>query len=94
VKRNRERSIVTVSEGDIVYIDLGSDHGAEPGNMLYIVRDVTIDGTSTSGFTERLPQELLGALVILETGKQTATALIVKSIDAIYRGDKLISYPN
>jgi len=86
--------IVTVSEGDIVYIDLGSDHGAEPGNMLYIVRDVTIDGTSTSGFTERLPQELLGALVILETGKQTATALIVKSIDAIYRGDKLISYPN
>lgn len=80
-----------IAAGDIVYIDLGSNHGAEPGNMLYIVRDVTIDGSSTSGYTEKLPQELLGALVILETGKKTATAIIVKSIDAIYNGDRIVS---
>jgi LysM repeat protein len=79
--------------GDIVYIDLGSAHGAEPGNMLYVVRDVTIDVSSTSGYTEKLPQELLGAIVILETGKKTATALVVKSIDAIYKGDRLVSHP-
>jgi len=83
--------ISIIATGDIVYIDLGSSHGAEPGNMLYIVRDVTIDGSSLTGYTEKLPQELLGALVILETGKKTATALVVKSIDAIYRGDRLIS---
>ena len=83
--------ISIIAQGDIVYIDLGSVHGAEPGNMLYIVRDVTIDGSSMSGYTEKLPQELLGALVILETGKKTATAIVVKSIDAIYRGDRLIS---
>jgi len=82
-----------IASGDIVYIDLGSAHGAEPGNMLYIVRDVTIDGTATTGYNEKLPQELLGALVILETGKKTATALVVKSIDAIYRGDRLVSTP-
>jgi len=82
-----------IAAGDIVYIDLGSDHGAEPGNMLYVVRDVTIDVSSTTGYTERLPQELLGALVILETGKKTATALVVKSIDAIYNGDRLVSHP-
>lgn len=82
-----------LATGDIVYIDLGSDHGAEPGNMLYVVRDVTIDVSSTSGYTEKLPQELLGALVILETGKKTATALVVKSIDAIYKGDRLVSHP-
>jgi len=80
-----------IASGDIVYIDLGSRHGAEPGNMLYIVRDVTIDGSSLSGYTQKLPQELLGALVILETGKTTATAIVVKSIDAIYKGDRLIS---
>jgi LysM repeat protein len=85
--------IVAISTGDIVYIDLGSMHGAEPGNMLYVVRDVTIDSSSTTGFTEKLPQELLGALVILETGNKTATALVVKSIDAIYKGDKLVSFP-
>jgi len=82
-----------IAQGDIVYIDLGSDHGAEPGNMLYVMRDVTIDVSSTTGYTERLPQELLGAIVILETGKKTATALVVKSIDAIYKGDRLVSHP-
>lgn len=85
--------ISIIATGDIVYLDLGSDHGAEPGNMLYVVRDVTIDGSSTTGYVEKLPQELLGALVILETGKKTSTALVVKSIDAIYKGDRLVSHP-
>jgi LysM repeat protein len=83
--------ISIIATGDIVYIDLGSNHGAEPGNMLYVVRDVTIEGSAMTGYTEKLPQELLGALVILETGKKTATAIVVKSIDAIYRGDRIIS---
>lgn len=80
-----------IAAGDIVYIDLGSAQGAEAGNMLYIVRDVALDRKYVEGRVERLPQELLGALVILETGKRTATALVVKSIDAIYKGDKLVS---
>jgi LysM repeat protein len=80
-----------ISAGDIVYIDLGSSRGAEKGNMLYIVRDVTVDRSVSQGKIERLPQELLGALVILETGRKTAMALVVKSIDAIYIGDKIIS---
>jgi hypothetical protein len=82
-----------IASGDIVYTDLGRDHGVEPGNMLYVVRDVTVDGSSTTGYTQKLPQELLGALVILETGKRTSTALVVKSIDAIYKGDRLVSHP-
>lgn len=80
-----------IAAGDIVYIDLGSAQGAEAGNMLYVVRDVTLDQHYAGGRIDRLPQELLGALVILETGKKTATALVVKSIDAIYRGDKVVS---
>jgi hypothetical protein len=80
-----------IAAGDIVYIDLGSAQGAEPGNMLYIVRDVTLDQRYVEGRVDQLPQELLGALVILETGKKTATALVVKSIDAIYKGDKIVS---
>ncbi|MFA7059411.1 MAG: LysM peptidoglycan-binding domain-containing protein [Pedobacter sp.] len=81
-----------IAAGDIVYIDMGSSQGAEPGNMLYIVRDITIDQQYVQGRVDQLPQELLGALVILETGKRTATALVVKSIDAIYKGDKIISH--
>lgn len=80
-----------IAAGDIVYIDLGSAHGAEVGNMLYIVRDVTLDQRYAEGRIDKLPQELLGAMVILETGKKVATALVVKSIDAIYKGDRIIS---
>jgi hypothetical protein len=80
-----------IAAGDIVYIDLGKAQGAEPGNMLYIVRDVQLDQNLVEGRVDKLPQELLGALVILETGARTATALVVKSIDAIYNGDRLIT---
>src|SRR6185369_2392218 len=68
-----------IAAGDVVYIDLGPGQGAEVGNMLYIVRDVKIDQRYVEGRIDKLPQELLGALVILETGKKTSTALIVKS---------------
>jgi len=80
-----------IAAGDIVYIDQGSAQGAEAGNMLYVVRDETPDQQYVEGRIDRLPQELLGALVILETGRKTATALVVKSIDAIYKGDKIVS---
>lgn len=83
--------ISILAAGDIVYIDLGTSQGAEAGNMLYIVRDVTIDQRYVEGRIDRLPQELLGALVILETGKKTSTALVVKSIDTIYKGDRIVS---
>lgn len=83
--------ISILAAGDIVYIDLGANQGAEVGNMLYIVRDVTIDQRYVEGRIDRLPQELLGALVILETGKKTSTALVVKSIDTIYKGDRIVS---
>ncbi len=83
---------VIIAAGDIVYIDLGSNQGAEPGNLLYIAREVVLDKESSQGHVGRLPQELIGAVVILETGKKTATALVVKSIDAIYKGDKLFSH--
>jgi LysM repeat protein len=80
-----------LAAGDIVFIDLGADQGAEVGNMLYIVRDVKIDKRYVEGKIDRLPQELLGALVILETGSKTSTALVVKSIDTIYKGDRIVS---
>ena len=80
-----------IAAGDIVYIDLGSSQGVEAGNMLYIVRDVTIIQRYVEGRIDKLPQELLGALVVLETGNKTSTAIVVKSIDTIYKGDRIVS---
>ncbi len=83
--------ISIIAAGDIVYIDLGSSQGAVVGNMLYVVRDMMIDQRYVEGRIDNLPQEVLGALVILDTGKKTSTALVVKSIDTIYKGDRIVS---
>ena len=78
-----------LAAGDIAYIDLGTSRGVEAGNMLYVVRDVNPDRKFLDVPVERLPREVIGALVVVETGKETSTALIVKSIDTVYRGDKV-----
>lgn len=75
--------------GDIVFIDLGTSQGLEVGNMLYIIRDVVPDSKYVSGSALKLPVEVLGALVVVDTGEKTATALIVKSIDTIYPADRV-----
>lgn len=78
-----------IAAGDVAYLDLGRQQGVEAGNMLYIVRDVVPDQTYALEKIEKLPVEVLGALVIVETNENTSTALVVKSIDTIYRGDRV-----
>lgn len=75
--------------GDVVYLDLGSAHGVCPGNLLYIVRDVVPDQRWAQAKIETLPVEVLGALVVVEIGVNTSTAVIVKSVDTVYRGDRV-----
>jgi hypothetical protein len=78
-----------IAVGDVVYLDLGAAHGLQTGNMLYIVRDVKPDQRYAQAKIETLPVEVLGALVVLDTGMNTSTALIVKSVDTVYRGDRV-----
>jgi hypothetical protein len=81
---------ITIAAGDIVYLDLGRAQGLKTGNLLYIARDVA-PAQNLFDFTPigKLPEEVLGAVVVVETGQNTSTALVVKSIDAIYRGDRV-----
>ncbi|UFS68571.1 LysM peptidoglycan-binding domain-containing protein [Geomonas sp. RF6] len=78
-----------LASGDIVYLDLGSSHGVKPGNLLYVVRDVVPDQRYALNKIEKLPAEVVGAVVVLETGVNTSTAAIVKSVDTVYRGDRV-----
>lgn len=82
-----------VAAGDVVYLDLGSQHGAEVGNLLYVVREVSVERMLVPRSSVTLPHEVVGALVVVDTGRQTSTALVVKSIDAIFRKDRVISAP-
>jgi LysM repeat protein len=75
--------------GDAVYLDLGSAHGVQAGNLLYIVRDVKPDQRYALAKIDKLPVEVVGALVVVDTGRNTSTAIIVKSVDTVYRGDRV-----
>jgi LysM repeat protein len=74
---------------DVAYLDLGSAQGVQPGNLLYIVRDVELDQRYATSRIKKFPVEVIGALVVVQTGVNTSTAVIVKSVDTIYRGDRV-----
>jgi hypothetical protein len=78
-----------VSAGELVYLDLGRKQGAQVGNMLYIVREILPDTKYVTGQIKKLPVDVLGALVIVDVAESTSTALIVKSIDTIYQGERV-----
>lgn len=78
-----------IAAGDVAFLDLGRADGLEPGNMLYVVRDVVPDQKFLSMPIGKLPTDVVGAVVVVETGETTSTALVVKSIDTIYRGDRV-----
>jgi hypothetical protein len=82
-----------LSQGDVVYIDLGSSNGVEEGNLLYVVREVVMDDMPVDPDTVTLPHEVVGAVVVVHVGKRTSTALLIKSIDAIFKKDMVISAP-
>lgn len=74
---------------DVVFLDLGKAQGMQAGNMLYIVRDVVPDQRYANAKIEKLPVEVVGALVVVATGMNSSTAVIVKSVDTVYRGDRV-----
>ena len=78
-----------IGEGDLMFLDLGRRHGVEPGNLLYVLRDVEPDQQHADVSVTRLPPEVIGALVVVTVGESTSTALTIKSIDTIYRGDRV-----
>lgn len=78
-----------IGVGDVVYLDLGTRQGVEVGNMLYVVRQAAPDREYRGDIT--LPQELIGALVIVDAGRDTSTALVIKNVETIYLGDTTVT---
>lgn len=44
-------------------------------------------------YVGQLPSEVIGAVVIVEAGINSSTAIVVKSIDAIFKGNEVVSAP-
>jgi hypothetical protein len=83
----------TFAAGDTVYLDLGLSDGVEPGNLLYIVRKVNVEKMLVERYVGELPNEVVGAIVVVEASSKTSTAIIIKSIDAIFKGNEVVSTP-
>lgn len=78
-----------MGEGDVVYLDLGAAQGLKQGNLLYAVQNIYPDMRELRRRVE-LPRQVKGALIAVSVGKNTATALVVKSAETIYKGDRVV----
>ncbi len=80
----------TFSTNDVVFIDLGSNDGVASGNLLYLSRPrKASDEIVKKAGAIRLPDAVLGAAVVIEAKAQTASAIIIKSVDAAFIGDNI-----
>jgi hypothetical protein len=76
---------------DILYLDLGSEDGLCPGNLIYLARERTVTAEVITKKDLQLPDILLGNAVVLETGPRTSSALVLKSREEIHVGDKVFT---
>lgn len=80
----------TLSTNDIIFVDLGSDEGLVSGNLFYISRPrKASDEIIKQAGPVQLPDAVLGAAITIETKAKTASAIIIKSVDAAFIGDKI-----
>lgn len=83
---------LTQGQNDIVYVDQGTSNGLQVGNILYISRQR--QATELAGKEKgslQLPDNLLGAAVVVETRNQSSAALIFKSNTEMQIGDKVMA---
>lgn len=78
---------IALSQHDVIHVDLGAADGLEVGNLLYVSRQRVATEMALGGEELQLPDVLLGTAVVLETRPHSASALILKSANPMYRGD-------
>jgi LysM repeat protein len=74
---------------DIIYLDLGSSDGLQVGNVMTVSRPRRASELAKERQDLQLPDVLLGAAVVLETYPRSASALVIKAISPLYRGDRV-----
>jgi hypothetical protein len=78
---------LSLAQGDVLYIDMGTDAGLQTGNMLTVVRPRTASELGLQAKDVELPDTLLGRALVVNTDATTAAALVLKAAEPIVRGD-------
>ena len=77
----------TLGQFDIIYTNLGTTDGLEKGNLVYISRPRKASESSIAEL--KLPDVLIGEAVIVDVRDTTAAAVILKSINTVFIGDRI-----
>jgi hypothetical protein len=91
-----EQSQRTFSQGDIVYLDAGSQDQIQEGQEFQVIRprgDVKKVYTSKHGFLGTYVEEV-GQLKVFKVREHTSAARITFSCDAVLLGDLVTAIPN
>jgi hypothetical protein len=87
-----QQNKLTQGQNDIIYVNLGENQGLQVGNILYVSRPRV--PTELAGKEKKylqLPDDLLGAALVVKTRNQSAAALVFKSRSEMHVGDQVMA---
>ena len=79
-----------LGQGDLVVIDIGSEKGIEVGHVLDVMSDYNVEKKLVKGAPPP-PMIPLGYLVVVDVGKRTSSAYVLKSIEELRVGTPVVS---
>ncbi len=80
-----------IGENDVVYIDVGAEDGVMRGNsfVVYEPCEIIIDEITESKI--RIPEKILGTIVVLEPKTKTSTCLVTDALREMAIGDRVFT---
>ena len=69
-----------MSDGDIVFLDVGAAQGVQPADNFIVFREVG----------EGYPKQAIGRITVLSVQEQSSTALVTESVKSIELGEKIV----
>ena len=80
-----------ITQKEIIFIDRGAYHGVIVGDRFSICRPSNVSAEVSGTPRGPLPMITVGEGVVISVEEESATALVVKSFQAIYVGDQIVS---
>ncbi len=89
-----ESDLVLAGTYETVFIDRGTDDGVDVGTAFYMVVQRDGRSRSTQRDDSRLPERVVGRVVVVRASEQHATAVVVDASQEFAIGQRLVSTPN
>ncbi len=75
-----------LGEHNLIIVDKGKNHGVKLGNTFTVVHR----GDRFTGNEDKLPNEEVGRIIVVEVNKETSLGLVITSIEELRIGDQVL----